>query len=50
VVLIIYLIGLGVVAVSDPEATKTIYGSYKFVKSYRFESFIENVQNIFSTR
>ncbi|KXN74267.1 cytochrome P450 [Conidiobolus coronatus NRRL 28638] len=41
--------GLGVVAVNDPEATKTIYGSYKFIKSYRFEFFIENVQNIFST-
>jgi hypothetical protein len=43
------IIGLGLVAISDPEATKLIYGSYKFEKEYRYEFCIENVQNIFST-
>ncbi|KXN65617.1 hypothetical protein CONCODRAFT_12733 [Conidiobolus coronatus NRRL 28638] len=41
--------GLGLVAISDPEAAKLIYSSYKFEKEYRFEYCIENVQNIFST-
>ncbi|KXN74266.1 cytochrome P450 [Conidiobolus coronatus NRRL 28638] len=38
--------GLGLVAISDPEATKLIYSSYKFEKEYRFEFCIENKRMI----